>query len=161
MADSNNREDLALRSAHHCGGSGRGAARTISNAAWRWGTCGLVLRGRAFGRQTQLLHLTEARLERSGEVARNGSFARLEGRDADEDVVGMRIVAGSVAVWNNRAIAHECVHCCWNLNKVNNNHCTMYISSEFRKFPPEIELLSPNISLQIFTSLGLLNWGLL
>ena len=65
--------------------------------------------------ETQLLHLQHRALERGEEESGVGDVGRLEGRHADDDVVGVRVVADPVPVRHHGAVAHERVHGGWHL----------------------------------------------
>lgn len=65
-------------------------------------------RGR-LGRLQQGAHVQEGALQRAGERRGGRGLGRVEGRQAEDDAVGLGVVGGTVAVRNDRAVAHETV----------------------------------------------------
>jgi len=59
---------------------------------------------------TEISHASQTVDERFGERTRVGVRPRAKRRHADDHVVGMRVVADSVAVLHHRPVTHESVH---------------------------------------------------
>lgn len=65
---------------------------------------------------TELRHRVQSALDVQREsLGRERHAARGEARDAEDDRLGVRIVAHAVAIRHDGTIAHERIHCSWDL----------------------------------------------
>lgn len=64
----------------------------------------------------QSLHHVQRVLQRLGVTRGAGRVRRVEGRHTEHNLIRMRIVRTAIALWRDRAVAHEAVRRAGNLN---------------------------------------------